>query len=56
MREENILRVFENRMLRRMFTPGREEVSRAWRKLYNKGLSYIYWLITELPFVANLTS
>jgi hypothetical protein len=31
----NRLRVFESRVLRRIFGPKREEVTRDWRKLYN---------------------
>jgi len=38
-REKHRLRVFENRVLRRMFGPKREEVTRDWRKLYNEELN-----------------
>jgi hypothetical protein len=31
-KEERRLRAFENRVLRRIFGPGREEVTREWRK------------------------
>jgi hypothetical protein len=34
-REEPILRVFGNRMLRRIFGPKRDEVIGGWRKLHN---------------------
>jgi len=34
--EEHRLRVFENRVLRRMFGPRRDEVTREWRKLHNE--------------------
>jgi hypothetical protein len=34
LREEHRLRVSENRMLRRIFGPKRDEVKREWRKLY----------------------
>jgi hypothetical protein len=34
MREEHRLRVFENRVLRRIFGPKRDE-ERSWRKLLN---------------------
>jgi hypothetical protein len=37
-REERRLRVFENRMLRRIFAPRREEVTGEWRRLHNKEL------------------
>jgi hypothetical protein len=33
--EEHRLRVFENRVLRRIFGPKREEVTGGWRKLHN---------------------
>jgi hypothetical protein len=34
-KEEHILRVFENRVLRRIFGPKRDEVTGEWRKLHN---------------------
>jgi hypothetical protein len=36
--EEDRLRVFENRVLRRIFGPKRNEVIRGWRKLRNDEL------------------
>jgi hypothetical protein len=42
LREEHRLRVFENRALRRMFGPKRDEVTRGWRKLYNEELHNLY--------------
>jgi hypothetical protein len=33
--EERSMRVFENRVLRRIFGPRRKEVNREWRKLQN---------------------
>jgi len=38
MREEHKLRVFENRVLRRIFGPKREKVTREWIKLHNEKL------------------
>jgi hypothetical protein len=35
LREECRLRVFENRVLRRIFGPKRDEVTGEWRKLHN---------------------
>jgi len=36
LREERRLRVFENRVLRRIFGPKKDEVTREWRKLNNE--------------------
>ena len=38
-REERRLRVFENRVLRRLFGPKRDEVTRELRKLHNEEFS-----------------
>ena len=38
LREERRLRVFENRVLRRIFAPKRFELTGEWRKLYNEEL------------------
>jgi hypothetical protein len=40
--EEHRLRVFENRVLRRIFLPKRDEVTREWRKLHNEELHNLY--------------
>ena len=42
MREERRLRVFENRVLRRIFRPERDEVTGEWRKLHNEELNDLY--------------
>jgi hypothetical protein len=44
LREERRLRVFENRVLRSVFRPKREEVTGKWRKLHNEELSDLYSL------------
>jgi hypothetical protein len=41
-REEKTLRVFENRVLWRIFGPKRDEVTGGSRKLYNEGLHNLY--------------
>jgi hypothetical protein len=38
LREEHRLRVFENRVLRRIFGPKRDEVTGGWRGLHNEEL------------------
>jgi hypothetical protein len=40
-REEHKLRVFENRVLRRIFEPKRNGVTGGWRKLYNEELRQV---------------
>jgi hypothetical protein len=42
LREEHRLRVFENRVLRRIFGPKRDEVTGEWRKLQNEELHILY--------------
>jgi len=42
MREERKLRVFENRVLRTIFGPKRDEVTREWRKLHKEELNDLY--------------
>jgi len=37
-----MLRVFENRVLRRIFWPKRDEVTAEWRKLHNEELNNLY--------------
>jgi hypothetical protein len=44
LREEHRLRVFENRVLRRIFGPKRDEVTGEWRKLHNEELLDLYSL------------
>ena len=42
LREKCRLRVFESRVLRRIFGPKREEVTGEWRKLHNEELNDLY--------------
>jgi hypothetical protein len=44
LREERRLRVFENRVLRRVFGPKRDKVTGEWRKLNNEELNDLYFL------------
>jgi len=43
LREERRIRVFENRVLRRIFGPKRDEVTEEWRKLHNEELNDLYY-------------
>jgi hypothetical protein len=40
--EERRLRVFENRVLRKIFGPKRDEVTGEWRKLHSEYLNDLY--------------
>ena len=44
LRKERRLKVYENRVLRRVFGPKRDEVTGEWRKLHNEELSDLYSL------------
>ena len=42
LKEEHRLRVFENRVLRRIFGPKRDRVTGEWRKLHHEELNDLY--------------
>jgi hypothetical protein len=42
LREEHRIRVFENRVLRRIFGPKRDEVTGEWRRLHSEDLNDLY--------------
>jgi hypothetical protein len=42
LREEHRLRVFQNRVLRRIFGPKREKVARDWRRLHDEELHNLH--------------
>jgi hypothetical protein len=44
LREEHRLRVFEIRVLRRVYGPKRDKVTGEWRKLHNEELNDLYSL------------
>ena len=50
MREERSLRVFESRVLRKIFLPKRDEVTGDWRKLHNVERNYLY----SLPIIFRM--
>ena len=43
LRDERRLRVFENRVFRRVLGTERDEVTEEWRKLHNEELSDLYF-------------
>jgi len=42
LREERRLRVFQNRVLRKIFGPKSDEITGKWRKLHNEELNDLY--------------
>ena len=44
LREKRRLKVFQNRVLRRVFGPKRDELTGGWRKLHNEELNELYSL------------
>jgi hypothetical protein len=42
LREERRLRVFENKVLKKMFGPKRDELTGKWRKLHNEELNDLF--------------
>jgi hypothetical protein len=50
LREKHKLRVFENRVLRRIFGPKRDEMTGGWRKLHNEVLNKFY----SLPSITSM--
>jgi hypothetical protein len=49
--EEHRLRVFENRVLRRIFGQKRDEVTGEWRKLHNEELRNLYSLLSIIIMI-----
>ena len=47
------MRVFDNRVLRRVFGSKRDYVTGEWRKLHNAELSYLYPLQNIVPVVKS---
>ena len=53
LKEEHRLRVFENRVLRKIFGPKRDEVTGEWRRLHNKELNDLYPLSNNLRVIKS---
>jgi hypothetical protein len=56
LRNERRLRVFENRVLKRVFGPKRDEVTGEWRKLHTEELSDLYSLPNIVRICISLLS
>jgi hypothetical protein len=53
LREEHRLRVFKNRVLRRMFGPNRKELVGGWRKLRNEDLRNLCFLTGTVRMIKS---
>jgi hypothetical protein len=51
LKEERRLRVFENRVLRRILGPRRDEVTRDWRILHNEELYALYFSLNIIQVI-----
>jgi hypothetical protein len=52
-REEYKLRVFENRVLRRIFGPKRDGAAGGWRKLHNEDLHNLYYFPSMIKIIKS---
>jgi hypothetical protein len=46
-------RVFENRVLRRIFGPKRDEATGGWKKLHNEELHYFYSSLSIIRMIKS---
>jgi hypothetical protein len=53
LREEHRLRMFANRVLRRIFGPKRDEVTGEWRKLHNEEIRDLYSLPSIITIIKS---
>ena len=53
LREENRLKVFQNRVLRRIFEPRRDEVTGEWGKVHTEKLVDLYFLPNIVPVIKS---
>jgi hypothetical protein len=52
-REKHKLRVFENRVLRRVLRPKRGGVTGGWRKLHNEEINSLYSLPSKITIIKS---
>jgi hypothetical protein len=45
--------VFENRVLRKIFVPKKDEITGQWRRLHNKELYYVYSSPNIIPVIKS---
>ena len=53
LREEQSLRIFDNRVLRRILGPTRDKVTGELRKLHNEELNDLYWSLNFFQVIKS---
>jgi hypothetical protein len=53
LRKEHRMRVFENKVLGRIFGPKRDEVTGGWRKLYHEELHNLYSSSSKIRMIKS---
>jgi hypothetical protein len=53
LREQHRLKVFQKRVLRRIFGPKRDEVTGGWRELYNVDLHNLYTSLSIIRMISQ---
>jgi hypothetical protein len=53
LREKSRLRIFENKVLRRIFGPKRDEITGEWRRLQNKELYALYYSLNIIQVIKS---
>jgi hypothetical protein len=51
LREEHGLKVFEKKVLRRIFGPKRDEIIGGWRKLHNEEIRNLYSSLNKIRMI-----
>jgi hypothetical protein len=54
LREEHVLRVFENRVMRRIFGPIRDEETGGWKRLRKEELRELYFLPSTIRIIKSM--
>jgi hypothetical protein len=53
LKEKHRLRLFDNRMLRRIFGPKRDEIRGGWKTLHNEELHALYFLPNKIRMIES---
>jgi hypothetical protein len=55
LREEHRLKVFKNRVLRKIFRPNRDDISGGWKKQHNEELRDLYSSPSIIKIITRMT-